>query len=266
MSRPLQRTYVEPRPVPERGLDPAARSAGRDADAIVLAQEDERHRRALIGGPGGGVERALRGRMIGRGVAEAGEDDRIAGQRRVLELQHPGDADAERGADRLGQMRGDGAGLRRDEERLRADHLVAAARDRVLGRGGEAQQHVPAGRLAGQLLGAVDLEGVRPVMEEGHVVDPEGLGDRGVVLVARASDRVEALAARLQPAREPVHLPADAPGCRTVSTIASRARPTSSGCTAHRRGAAACPRPPWRRTSREWPRLRPSPWATNRSG
>ncbi len=45
-------------------------------------------------------------------------------------------------------------------------------------------------------------------MEEGHVVDAQGLGDRGVVLVARASDRVETLAARLQPAREPVHLAA----------------------------------------------------------
>ena len=45
-------------------------------------------------------------------------------------------------------------------------------------------------------------------MEEGHVVDAERLGDRGVVLMARASDRVEALAARLQPAREAVHLPA----------------------------------------------------------
>ncbi len=45
-------------------------------------------------------------------------------------------------------------------------------------------------------------------MEEGHVVEAEGLGDGGVVLVARAADRVEALAARLQPAREPVHLAA----------------------------------------------------------
>ena len=36
------------------------------------------------------------------------------------------------------------------------------------------------------------------------------LGDRGIVLMARAADRVEALAARLQPAREPVHLPAGA--------------------------------------------------------
>lgn len=47
-------------------------------------------------------------------------------------------------------------------------------------------------------------------MEEGHVVEPKGLGDGGIVLVARAADRIEALAARLQPAREPVHLPAGA--------------------------------------------------------
>ena len=142
---------VEPRPVAGTGASiQPPRRPGRNADAIVLAQEDERHRRALIGGPAGGVERALRRRMVGRGVAEAGEHDRIARQRRVLELQHPGDADAERRAHRLGQMRGDGAGLRRDGERLRADHLVAAAGDRVLGRGGEAQQHVPGRGLAGR--------------------------------------------------------------------------------------------------------------------
>ena len=46
-------------------------------------------------------------------------------------------------------------------------------------------------------------------MEEGHVVDAERLGDRGIVLVARASDRIEALAARLEPARDAVHLAAD---------------------------------------------------------
>ncbi len=45
-------------------------------------------------------------------------------------------------------------------------------------------------------------------MEEGHVVEPQRLGDRGIVLVARAADRVEALAARLQPARDPVELAA----------------------------------------------------------
>ena len=248
----------ERRPVLERGLDPAARRPRRNADAIVLAQEDERHRRALIGGPGGGVERALRGRMVGRGVAEAGEHDRIARQRRVLELQHPGDADAERRADRLGQMRGDGAGLRRDVERLRADHLVPAAGNRVLGRGGEAQQHVPAGRLPGQLLRAVDLEGVRAVVEEGHVVEPQRLGDRGIVLMARAADRVEALAARLQPAREPVHLAADALAVEQLDhRLAARGRPRPGATATRRRRQLAAARP-WRRISREWPRRRPS--------
>ena len=47
-------------------------------------------------------------------------------------------------------------------------------------------------------------------MEEGHVVEPKRQGDGGIVLVARAADRVEALAAGLQPAREPVQLAAGA--------------------------------------------------------
>ena len=45
-------------------------------------------------------------------------------------------------------------------------------------------------------------------MEEGHVIEPQRLGDRRIVLMARAADRVEALAARLQAAREPVELAA----------------------------------------------------------
>ena len=37
-------------------------------------------------------------------------------------------------------------------------------------------------------------------MEEGEIVGPESLGDGGIVLVAGASDRVEAFAAGLEPA------------------------------------------------------------------
>jgi hypothetical protein len=85
---------------------------------------------------------------------------------------------------------------------------VTPAGDRILGRSGEAQEHVPTGRLARQLLGTVDLEGVGAIVEERHVIDAEGLGDGGIVLMAGAADRVEAFAPRLQPAREPVHLPA----------------------------------------------------------
>jgi hypothetical protein len=90
------------------------------------------------------------------------------------------------------------------------EHLVPPARDRILGRGREAQQHVPRGRLAGKLLGAMDLEGGRAVVEEGNVIEPKRLGDGGIVFMARAADRVESLAARLQPARDPVELAARA--------------------------------------------------------
>src|SRR3546814_3120200 len=49
---------VEPRAVTELRLDPARRGARRNADAIIFAQEDERHRRTLKRRPARGVARS----------------------------------------------------------------------------------------------------------------------------------------------------------------------------------------------------------------
>ncbi|SBV34885.1 protein of unknown function [uncultured Sphingopyxis sp.] len=199
---------VEPRAVAELRLDPAGRGARRNADAIVFAKEDQRHGRALERRPARRVERALRGRMVRRRVAETRQHHRIVGQRQPGHAEPPRDPDRESRTDRLRQMRGDRRGLRRDRERLRPDHLVPSARDRIFGRGGEAQQHVPRRRAAGKLARPVELEGVRTIVEERHVGDAQRRGDRRIALVSRRADRVEAFAARLQMARQPVHLAA----------------------------------------------------------
>src|SRR3546814_7708129 len=65
--------------------------------------------------------------MIGRSVAEAGEHHRIVGERQAGASELPGDADRKSGADRLGQVRSDGRGLRRDGQPLRSDDLVPPA-------------------------------------------------------------------------------------------------------------------------------------------
>ncbi len=73
-------------------FDPAAGCAHRNAYAIILAQENYRHRQMLISRPTGRIKRALRGRMVRRGITERGEDDRIMRQHRVRQLQplrHP---------------------------------------------------------------------------------------------------------------------------------------------------------------------------------
>src|SRR3546814_8857909 len=76
-------------------------------------------------------------------------------------------------SDRLGQVRGDGRGLRRNGERPRPDDLVPPARDRVLARRREAEQHVPVRRQPRNLSRAPELEGVGTVMEKGHVGDAQ---------------------------------------------------------------------------------------------
>src|SRR3546814_12039787 len=87
--------------------DPARRRARRNAAAIVLAKEDQRHGRTLIRRPARGVERPLPGRVIRRGVAEAREHDRIVGER------HGGPPGAPRAADRKGGAGPRGPGRRR---------------------------------------------------------------------------------------------------------------------------------------------------------
>src|SRR3546814_2423878 len=78
-------------------------------------------------------------------------------------------------SDRLGQVRGDGRGLRRNGERPRPDDLVPHARDRVLARRREAEQHVPVRRQPRHLSRALELEGVGTVRSEEHTSELQSL-------------------------------------------------------------------------------------------
>src|SRR3546814_6248740 len=101
---------------------PAVGRLDRDTDAVVLAHEQHRRRQPLVGGPGGGVERGLRGGVVARRVAEGADRDAVVGDR-----QRMADAlallDRHRGAEGLGQVGGDGRSLRdRKRTRLNSSH------------------------------------------------------------------------------------------------------------------------------------------------
>ena len=153
----------------EGGLDPALRRLGGNADAVVFADKKKGQGDRLIAGPLRGVEGALRGGVVGAGVAKAAIDDGVVGQDLVFRLVAPGGADGIGGADRLGQVAGDGRGLRRDEEVAGTQNLVAPAGNGIVGGRGEREQHVPGRVLPRNLRRPRDLEGGIAVVEEGHV-------------------------------------------------------------------------------------------------
>ena len=132
--QPVAPEVFQPRPILEARRDPACRCLGRNADAVVLADEQKRQRDRLVGRPLRRIERTLRGRMVGRGVAERAHrrSHRPAGA--MFRPVTACGADRIGRANGLGQVAGDGRGLRRDIQRPGAQHLVPAARDRVLGR------------------------------------------------------------------------------------------------------------------------------------
>ena len=96
-----------------RGRHPAVRSADADPQAVVLADQQQRHRQALIGRAAGGTDRADRRGVTGRGVPEAGHRDGVRGPR-GRDAQLGGPPGGERDADRPRQVRGDRGRLRDD--------------------------------------------------------------------------------------------------------------------------------------------------------
>ena len=82
---------------------PGAR-AHADAEAVVLADDQQRERQALVGAVPGGVERAHRGGVVDRGVAQAGHHDRVGGPA-AGGAQPGGAAQREGEPDRARQMR-----------------------------------------------------------------------------------------------------------------------------------------------------------------
>jgi hypothetical protein len=161
----------------------------------------------LVGGPVAAVLNApVGGGVVGAGVAEGADDDAVVRPRR-------GQAGAARSIAKatptaLRQVAGDRAGLRRMASDEAAEDLVAAARDGLVGGGADAAHHVEARRGARHLPGAGAEEAAGAVVEEGRVGRAQRPGDGGVALVARAADRVVALALRAQPARRVIELAA----------------------------------------------------------
>ncbi len=189
------------------GLDPALRRAHADADAVVLAHQQQRHRQALESAVQCRVDRAGRGGVVGRGVAETAHHHGVRGPgRRHPELGRP--AQRERQSDRAWQVRGDGRGLRDDGQFGITENLVPPGGNRLVGRGDDAQQHVAQRVLARHLQPAAHVETAGAVVQQRRIRRPQRGGDRGVGLVPGRTDAVEALPLRTQQPRPQVQVPA----------------------------------------------------------
>ncbi len=204
---PVGPHVVDPRAMAVARRDPAGGRADADPDPVVLAHEQDRHREVLERGPRGGVDRAGGRGVVRRRVAERARDDRVV-RRGRRDAEPRGAIERDRGAHRLRQVRGDRRGLRRDRERQAAEHLVAPARDRIVGAGAQAEQHVEQRRLAGHLVRPREEERARSVVQERRIGGPQRGGDRGVALVPRRADRVEALAPRAERPRREIEVAA----------------------------------------------------------
>ena len=198
---------AESRPPGVRLGDPAAWSPDADPQAVVLADQQQRHRQALIGRPAGGVDSAGRRGVARRRVPEAGHRDGVRGPR-GRDPQLGGPPDRERDPDGSRQVRRDRGRLRDDGQVVVPEDLVTAARDRLVAGGDQAEQDVPQRLGAGYLRGAGQVEAARAVVEQRGVIGPQDRPDRRVGLVPRGTDRVEAAALGAQVPCGQVEMPA----------------------------------------------------------
>ena len=119
-------------------FDPTPGCLYADTDPVVLTDEQQRHRHSLVCGMQRGVDRADRGGVVHRRVAEAAHRECIVRPR----AWHPKlfrAGNGERDPDGARQVRRDGRRLRRDLERQRAEDLVAPAGDRLVGGRGQTE-------------------------------------------------------------------------------------------------------------------------------
>ena len=190
----------------ERRLDPARGRGDTDAEAVVLAYEEQGKRKALERDLRRRVERRLRGRVVDGGVAEGTEDDCI-GLPRARHADPTRTVDRQRHAHRPRDVRGDRRGHREDRQLPPAEDLVSTPRDR-LDRGGDDAEHDVAEPAQLGLGGSREIERTRAVVEKRRIVDAQRQRDRCIRLVSCRADRVEAPAVLLQPAGGVVGLPA----------------------------------------------------------
>ena len=193
--------------------DPASRRLHRDADAVVLAHEQYRRRQFLVCGPLRRVERRLCSSVIGRGIAERADGDRILWNRQLVR-DALGLLDRNCRPERFGQVRGNRRGLRQHPQRLATPYLVASARGRIVLARGEAQRGIH-DRVARYTIGTRQLaealghKRAGTVMQERRIRVPRQPRDHRIAFVAGGSNRVEHLVLDAQHARHQIQMPAD---------------------------------------------------------
>ena len=191
-SSPSAVSYAERGPRAQRALHPARGRGDADPEPVVLAHEEERH------AAGAGARSARRVLSAACAVAWFSEaspklQTTIASRRPRRGTPSAGAVDRERDADRAREVRRDRRGLRDDRELVVAEHLVAAARDRLVRGGGDAEQDVHDPVAAG-LRGTREVEAARAVVQQRRVGRPQRQRDDGVALVPGRADRVEGAA------------------------------------------------------------------------
>ncbi len=203
----VRRFVAQAGPGRQRRGDPPGRRRHADAPPVVLAHEQQRHRHPLVRRVDRRVQRALRGRMVQRGIAEAADGQSVLGPAGG-EAETPRPADGEGDAHRAREVRCDRRGLRDHGEVGMAEHLVPPAGDRLVGRSEQAEQDVTDTVVTRHLLRPGEVEAARPVVQEGRVGRSQRGGDQGVGLVAGRTDRVEPASCRAQPAGRVVEVAA----------------------------------------------------------
>ena len=191
----------------ERGCRPPRRRLRAEADAVVLADEQDRAVELAVGQVGGRVEGPGGRRVVHRCVAEAAHHDRVRGPWSLV-VDRSSQAEAVAEADGPGQVGGDRRRLGDDAEGRVAEHLVASAGHGVAGRRRETQQDVADRVVRSGDGGSCGVEAAGPVVEQRRIGGPGQQADRRVALVAGRPDRVVALALLLEPARREVEVAA----------------------------------------------------------
>jgi YtoQ family protein len=189
-------------------VDPAPRRVDRDADAVVFADEQDRHRAAASMRVTRRVDPGEGGGMVGGRVAEGAADQRAGGML-VVDSEPPRAPQGEGGPDRFRYVRSDRARLRRHPKLAAAPDLVPAVGDRLLDAGAEAEQRVEQRRGGGVPSRARHHESAASVVQKTRIGQLELRPDDRVVLVAGAGNGVVADTLRLEAAGRDVELPAE---------------------------------------------------------